>query len=201
MEWLSPCVAGGAVGLLALAATRRFAAPAVVPRSALLLVAPTAYSATTSIAPVEGTFPAAGPKAAAGPGGYGVNARTSAVDRALVEYALGHHPGSALGAADGRLRHVRPDDPARLRRGALGGYSGTDPALDGAGLARLVRSGEARYVVLGGVYSTRGRQRGHAGGAPGLQAAAGIEWHSPDPYPTASALFDCAGRERALEGR
>ena len=40
--------------------------------------------------------------------------------------------------------------------GAMGGYSGNDPALNGAGLARLVAGGEARYVVLGGAYAERG---------------------------------------------
>ncbi len=202
MTWLIPVlVAGGAVGLLALAATRRFAAPAVVLTFALLLVAPTAYSATTFEAPVEGTFPAAGPKAAAGPGGYGVDARTIGLDRALVEYALGHHPGRRWA-----LLTVASDTSAPMILlgydvGALGGYSGTDPALDGAGLARLVRSGEARYVVLGGVYSTRGGNGATQAVLRACKQLPASQWHSPDPYPNGLALFDCAGRERALEGR
>ena len=49
----------------------------------LLLVAPTAYSATTWLAPAEGTFPAAGPKHDAGAGAYGVSARDLRIDSAL----------------------------------------------------------------------------------------------------------------------
>ena len=52
--------------------------------------------------------------------------------------------------------------------GAMGGYSGNDPALDGAGLARLVRRGEARYVVLGGAYPRAAATRAHA--SPSLRA-------------------------------
>ena len=64
MVWFIPVlVVGCAVGLLALVALRRLAAPAVALMLALLLVAPAAYASTTWLAPVEGTFPVAGPKA------------------------------------------------------------------------------------------------------------------------------------------
>ena len=43
-----------------------------------------------------------------------------------------------------------------LRASALGGYGGVDPALNGPGLARLVASGQARYVFIGDGYSYLG---------------------------------------------
>ncbi len=76
LEWFIPLlVVGAAVGLCALLALRRLAVPALAFTFLLLLVAPTAYSATTWLAPAEGTFPAAGPRHDPGPGAYGVNAR------------------------------------------------------------------------------------------------------------------------------
>ena len=82
--------------------------------------------------------------------------------------------------------------------GALGGYSGTDPAVDGAGLARLVARGEARYVVLGGEYSTRGGNARHRGRAAAPAANSAARMAQPVGYPHGLVLFDCAGRERAL---
>jgi hypothetical protein len=85
-----------------------------------------------------------------------------------------------------------------LPAGAMAGYSGTDAALDGAGLARLVARGEARYVVLGGAYASRG---GNLATKAALhfcpQVPAGA-WHGPRPASYELVLFDCAGRERAL---
>ena len=82
--------------------------------------------------------------------------------------------------------------------GALAGYSGTDPALDGPRLARLVARGEVRYVVLGGIFSTRGGNRATAAVAracklvpPSLWGGVAVAYHSLE-------LFDCAGRAGAL---
>jgi hypothetical protein len=85
-----------------------------------------------------------------------------------------------------------------LNAGALGGYSGTDPAADGARLARLVASGQARYVLLGGEYSLRGGNRATVAVLRACQELAPSVWHSPVAYPYGLVLFDCAGHERAL---
>jgi hypothetical protein len=82
--------------------------------------------------------------------------------------------------------------------GALAGYSGTDPVLDGPGLARLVARGEARYVVLGGEFSSRG---GNEATAAVLRACTQIPppaWHDPAVSPFGLVPYDCAGHERAL---
>jgi hypothetical protein len=85
-----------------------------------------------------------------------------------------------------------------LNAGAIGGYSGTDPALDGRGLARLVSDGEARYVLLGGEYSLRGGNRATVAVLRACRELAPSEWRSPVGFPFGLVLFDCAGRERQL---
>ena len=157
IEWFIPVLVIGALaGILALLALRRLAAPALALTLALLLIAPTAYATTTWLAPVEGTFPAAGPKHDAGDGGFGVNARDLGIDRALMAYASSHHPGRGWALLTVASDTAAPMILQGLDAGALAGYSGTDPALDGPGLARLVAGREARYVILGGEYALRG---------------------------------------------
>jgi 4-amino-4-deoxy-L-arabinose transferase-like glycosyltransferase len=199
LEWFIPLlVVGAAVGMCALLASRRLALPAVTFTFLLLLVAPAAYSATTWLAPAEGTFPAAGPRHDPGPGAYGVNARDEGIDRALADYVSTHDPGSRWALLTVASDTASPMMLFGLDAGALGGYSGTDPAVDGSRLARLVTNREARYVLLGGEYSLRG---GNLATRAVLQACTELApsaWHSPVPYPYGLALFDCAGHERAL---
>ncbi len=200
MVWFVPVlIAAAAVGVGALIALRQLALPALALVFAALLVVPTGYSASTWLAPVEGTFPAAGPTSAAGTAnGFGVSDRDLAIYRAIGNYVRAHRPGSRW-----ELLTVAADTAAPFMlkgwtTGALGGYSGTDQALDGARLARYVKRDEARWVVLGGEYSTRG---GNLATQAVLRVCKQIDpkvWHSPVPYPYGLTLFDCAGRERAL---
>jgi hypothetical protein len=65
----------------------------------------------------------------------------------------------------------------------------------------LVARGEARYVVLGGAYASRGGNlatKAVLRSCPQVPAAA---WHGPTPAAYELVLFDCAGRERALSSR
>jgi len=82
--------------------------------------------------------------------------------------------------------------------GALGGYSGTDPAVDGPQLAHFVATGQARYVLLGGEYSLRGGNLATRAVLRACTELAPSVWHSPISYPYGLALFDCADDERAL---
>jgi 4-amino-4-deoxy-L-arabinose transferase-like glycosyltransferase len=199
LEWFIPLlIVGAAVGLCALLALRRLALPAVACTFLLLLVAPTAYSATTWLAPAEGTFPAAGPRHDPGPGAYGVNARDEGIDQALADYVSTHDPGSRWALLTVASDTASPMMLFGLDAGALGGYSGTDPAVDGPSLARLVASGQARYVLLGGEYSLRGGNLATRAVLRACTELAPSAWHSPVPYPYGLALFDCAGHERAL---
>jgi 4-amino-4-deoxy-L-arabinose transferase-like glycosyltransferase len=199
MVWFVPVLlAGAAVGVCALLALRRLAVPAVALTFILLLVAPTAYSATTWLAPAEGTFPVAGPRHDAGWGAYGVGGRDFAIDRALADYVSTHHPGSRWALLTVASDTAAPMMLFGLDAGALGGYSGTDPAVDGPQLARLVADGEARYVLLGGEYSRRGGNRATVAVLRACKELAPLAWHTPALYSFGRVLFDCAGRARAL---
>ncbi len=201
MLWFVPVLAIGAgVGACALLARRALALPAMAATFLLLLVVPTAYATTTWLAPVEGTFPVAGPKHFAGDGRYGINPRHVAIDRALVDYVRSHHPGSRWALLTVAADTAAPMMLMGLDAGALGGYSGTDPALDGPGLARLVRTGQARYVLLGGEYSLRGGNEATKAVLRACRELAPWEWRSPVGYPYGVVLFDCAGRADALAG-
>jgi len=196
-------IVGGAAAFaaLAVAVARRLpalATGAVALVFALLLVVPFAYATTTWLAPVEGTFPVAGPKAFAGTGGYGVDAHDQAIDRALLDYVATHRPGSRWALLSVASDTSSPMILMGLDAGALGGYSGTDPALDGPGLARLVANGQARYVLLGGEYSLRGGNRATVAVLRACRELAPSEWDSPIAYPYGLVLFDCAGRQRQL---
>ncbi len=81
---------------------------------------------------------------------------------------------------------------------SLAGYSGTDPALTGAGLARLIERGEARWVLLGGPYSMRGGNRATVAVLHVCRQLKPSRWHSPSSYTGGVTLFDCAGDARAL---
>ena len=199
MVWFIPVLAiGCAVGFLALAALRRLAAPAVALMFLLVLVAPAAYASTTWLAPVEGTFPVAGPKAFAGTGGYGVNEHDLAIDHALLVYVVTHHPGSRWALLSVASDTSSPLILMGLDAGALGGYSGTDPAVDGPQLARMVARGQARYVLLGGEYSLRGGNLATRAVLRACNELAPSAWNSPVGYPYGLVLFDCAGDEKAL---
>ena len=85
-----------------------------------------------------------------------------------------------------------------LDTGALAGYSGTDPAINGRGLARLVGRHEARYVLLGGEFASRGGNAATAAVLRACQLVPPKRWHGPVVSPFGLALFDCAGHEQAL---
>jgi hypothetical protein len=70
--------------------------------------------------------------------------------------------------------------------------------LDGAGLARSVSDGQARYVVLGGEYSTRGGNRATVAVKRACRELPLSAWGGPPAYSDSLVLFDCAGREREL---
>ncbi len=69
MHWFRPVlIVGAGVGVVALLVLRSWTRQAMALTLGLLLLAPGAYAATTWAVPVEGTFPAAGPHAAAAVG-------------------------------------------------------------------------------------------------------------------------------------
>jgi 4-amino-4-deoxy-L-arabinose transferase-like glycosyltransferase len=165
---------------------------------ALLLVVPARYASSTWLAPVEGTFPVAGPTELAGHGGAGLNERDLAIYRALMRYTQGHKPGKRW-----ELLTVAADTASHFiimgeKAGALGGYSGMDPAVSGARMASFVAKREARYVLLGGEYGRRGGNGAIRAVLAHCQQLTSSVWGSPVGYPFGLVLFDCAGREKQL---
>lgn len=199
LQWFVPVlIIGAALIMLAALLTRRLAMPAIALACMLVLVTPAGYAATTWRAPVEGTFPAAGPKAFPGPGGYGLDRVDLAINRALLDWISTHGPGSRWQVLSVSSDTVAPMMLMGLKAGSMGGYSGDDPALSGPRLARYVKRGEVRYVLLGGAYSLRG---GNGASHAVLRACRELppwEWHSPVDYPYGLVLFDCKGDARAL---
>jgi 4-amino-4-deoxy-L-arabinose transferase-like glycosyltransferase len=201
MLWLVPIlIAGASVGTIAVIAVRRIAPYAMAMTFCLLLVGPAGYSTTTWLAPVEGTFPAAGPKQAIGTGGVGIDGSDLHVERDLLRYVAGHRPGTRWAVLTDASETAAPLILMGLDAGALAGYSGTDPALDGPQLARLVRRREARYVALGGDYSSRGGNLATVAVRNDCHELPWRSWGGEPPHYESLVLFDCAGRERELEG-
>jgi hypothetical protein len=199
LGWFHPLlVAGAALGVAAVLAHKRLSRPAMGLTLLLLLIAPAAFASTTWEAPVYGTFPAAGPRQATGQGGYGVSRASLQTNRRLMQYVSTHGPGSRW-----ELLTVASDTAAPLilmglKAGALAGYSGTDPALNGPGLARLVARREARYVVLGGAYATRGGNGATIAVQRACEEVPVSSWHGHSFSRYSLVLFDCAGHTAAL---
>ncbi len=200
MRWFWPILAiGAAIGVIAALLTQRWTRPAMALTLGLLLLAPTVYAATTWQFAVEGTFPAAGPRAAGSVGRYGVTPESLKVNRELIRYITPRDPAKRW-----YMLTEASDSAATMilfgyNSGAMGGYSGNDPALNGRSLARLVRRGEARYIALGGAYAERG---GNAASTAVLYACTLIPtaaWMPPPVNRNALLLYDCKGRERELE--
>ena len=127
-----------------------------------------------------------------------MNAEHVDVDRALLRYVEAHRPGTRWSVLADASNTASPMILLGGDAGSLGGFSGTDPALDGRGLARLVARGEARYVVLGGEFSTRGGNGATAAVQRACRVVATRQWLARPLTPNGLILFDCAGRERAL---
>jgi hypothetical protein len=120
------------------------------------------------------------------------------VDRALLRYAQAHRPGTSWAVLGDASNTVSPMILLGGRAGALGGFSGTDPVLSGAGLARLVADGRARYVVLGGEFSTRGGNGATAAVQRACKVVTTRAWLPRPLAPNGLILFDCAGRQAAM---
>ena len=203
MAWFRTPLILAAVLALALVAAlvllRRGLAPVGIALAlAALALAPAVYSASNWLAPVQSTFPAAGPRAAAGPGGYGVDAEHVDVDRALLRYVEAHEAGSRWSVLADASNTASPMILLGSDAGSLGGFSGTDPALSGRGLGTLVAAKEARYVILGGEFSTRGGN----GATQAVQRVCRVvhtrTWLPRPLQPNGLILFDCGGRAGEL---
>jgi 4-amino-4-deoxy-L-arabinose transferase-like glycosyltransferase len=199
VHWFRPVlIVGAAAGVVAILAFRRFTRQAMALTLGLLLLAPAAYAATTWRFAVEGTFPAAGPRAAGAAGPLGETHAGTRLTRALLRYVLPRHPGTRWVVLTEASDTAAPMILLGHEAGAMGGYSGNDPAVNGPGLARLVARGQARYVVIGGAYAERGGNAGSNAVIESCRVIPAAAWQPRPINPNALLLYDCAGRERAL---
>jgi len=199
MRWFWPVlIVGAVVGAVTILLARRWARQAMALTLCLLLLAPAAYAATTWEFPVEGTFPVAGPHAAGSVGPLGVDPYGLRITKDLLAYVTTHRPAKRWIVLTEASDTAAPMILLGYDAGAMGGYSGNDPALDGPSLARLVQRGEARYVVLGGAYAERGGNAATTAVIDSCKVIPAVAWQRPPVNPNALLLYDCAGHERAL---
>ena len=187
-----------AAALAAALSLGRLAWPALAVALGALLIAPTAYSAATSGAPVQGTFPAAGPRAAAGYGGLDLPPEKLLLTHRLFRFLSTHRSGSRFSVLTVSSVTSAPLILLGSPAASLAGYSGDDPALSAAQLARLVARREARYVLLGGPYSTRGGNEATRATLAACEQVPSSAWGGIRVSPYSYVLFDCAGRAREI---
>ena len=199
MGWFIPVLIGVAVVGVCLMALPRLAAGGMALALGVLLIAPSVYAATTWLVPVEGTFPAAGPHEASAKGPLNSDPDELRVDHNLIRYLAKQNTGSRWTVLADAAPTAAPLILLGARAGALGGYGGTDPTLDGPELARLVARREARYILLGGEYASRGGNLATKAVLRACRIVPAPVWHGPPPATVYTpVLFDCAGRERKL---
>jgi 4-amino-4-deoxy-L-arabinose transferase-like glycosyltransferase len=247
LPWLQPVVAVAAViaaGLLiALAvpgladAKRRrlvVSAAALVVAAAGFLVAPAAWSESTLEAPVNGTFPGAGPDFVSGlggtstghfvfgggPGGGARGAFTPPAGRlgappgrgfggpgggstdiaAALKYVESHGATSRFALIVSSEQEAASDVVKGENVAAMGGFTGRETVLTSSYLSSLVRSGQARYFLLGG--SGGFGPDGQSNAATSLiestcTAVSSSAWSSGSSS-SGSTLYDCAGKADAI---
>jgi 4-amino-4-deoxy-L-arabinose transferase-like glycosyltransferase len=201
MSWFVPILIAGALAGMCVMAVRRLAHVGMALTLGVLLIAPTASARTTWLAPVEGTFPAAGPHEATAKGELDSNSAEIGLNRNLIRYLAAHRSGSRWALLTDAAPTAAPLILMGVHAGAIGGYSGTDPALDGQQLAHIVARSEARYVLLGGAYASRGGNLATKAVLRSCRLVPAGAWHGPPPATVFTlTLFDCAGREARLAG-
>ena len=218
-SWLVPLVVAASVAacvaLVSLAvfpewsARGRVAAAALAVATVGFLAAPAAWSESTWKVPVSGTFPGAGPTYLSSGGGFGGGgpgpggfagglggSGSSDVDTAL-SYVETHGAtrrfALIVSSEEEAAQYVIAGKPVS----SMGGFTGRETVLTHAYLARLVRSGEARYFLLGG-------QGGFGPGGGANEGASTVESVCTQVSSTtwggsgSAALYDCAGKADAI---
>lgn len=158
--WLVPLViAAGAITTLPLLITRLYTtrvwrriSPVLATAAVVaLLVTPFAWSATTTQAAGNGTMPVAGPTSVGGMGmgnGGGLNGNTD--NSTLIQYLEANRNGSfylvAVASANQASSIALSTGEAVL---AMGGFSGSDPAMTVEKLQTMIADNEVNFVLLG----------------------------------------------------
>jgi 4-amino-4-deoxy-L-arabinose transferase-like glycosyltransferase len=199
MQWLLPIlVVCGLLGMAIAIVWRQWARWSLAGLLAVLLVAPTGFAAASWGAPVQGTFPVAGPWGAPGYGGVGVSAKELPTYKSLMRWVDGHDPTKRFSVLTVSSVTAAPLILMGTPAAALAGYSGTDPALSAGGLAHLVERHEARYVLLGGPYSSRGGNQATAATLKVCRFIPSHLWGGVHNNLYSLVLYDCLGHARQL---
>jgi 4-amino-4-deoxy-L-arabinose transferase-like glycosyltransferase len=195
--WRVPLVVACVVAVIAIAAVRPRAGWALGVAVGALLVAPMVYSFSVWLAPVSGTFPVAGPYSYPGHGGYGLTDAGMSADLALIRFLRSEGETRPYALLTVSADQASPLILLGLAASAEGGYNTTDPALTGDQLATLVAEGRARYMLVSGIYSTRGGNGASTAArlvcpeVPASAWAGGIT-------STGNYLVDCRGKAKEL---
>jgi 4-amino-4-deoxy-L-arabinose transferase-like glycosyltransferase len=197
--WRIPLVVLSVGALLAIPLAKARAGWAVAVAIGALLVAPTVYSFSVWLAPVDGTFPAAGPYSHAGYGGIGFSAVDVRAYRGLINYLEGSGATQPYALLTQSSDQASPLILLGLAASAEGGYGAGDPALSNTRLAELVASGSARYVMIDGPYASRGGNTAITAARLVCPEIPEFVWAPPgSPSLQGSFLVDCAGRTAQL---
>ncbi|MCQ4088696.1 glycosyltransferase family 39 protein [Saccharibacillus sp. JS10] len=147
------------LGMLALLGLKlkgcRAARMALTLSLATLLALPAYWSLTPSLYGVSARQPYASPHLADDGGSWSQDGKP--LDTELVKYMI-ENRGQAKYLAAMPSSNSGADAliiQTKLPVLAWGGFKGVDPALDVAGLQKLVRSGELRYVLIGGTHNKK----------------------------------------------
>ncbi len=195
--WRIPLVLLSLAGLVAILAARRRAGWAIAVAVGALLVAPTVYCFSVWLAPVDGTFPTAGPYNAAGSGGLGVTSADTRADEGLVSFIENNGATRPYALFTQSSDEAAPLILLGLAASAEGGYGASDPALGNARLATLVANGEARFLLIGGPYAQRGSNSAVTAARLVCPEIPQRIW-APGTYGQSFFLVDCAGKAAAL---
>ena len=203
LPWLSGIVVAAAVAagiaLVALAVfpewrlRGRVAAAALVVATAGFLAAPAAWSESTQKAAVNGVFPGAGPNYLGGNSGRGGFRGTSADVDAALAYVEAHGAASRFALIVSSEQEAAPYVIAGKPVSSLGGFTGRETVLTNAYLASLLRSGEARYFLLGG-----GGGFGPGGAANAASTTISSICTAVPNVGSGATLYDCAGQADAI---
>jgi 4-amino-4-deoxy-L-arabinose transferase-like glycosyltransferase len=162
-----------------------------------LLVAPTVYSFSVWLAPVDGTFPTAGPYNPAGPGGLGISPPDARADEALVNFIETNAATEPYPLFTQASDEAAPLILLGLAASSEGGYGASDPALSNTRLATLVADRKARYLLIGGAYAQRGGNSAATAARLVCPEIPQSIW-APNTYGQTFFLVDCAGKAAQL---
>jgi hypothetical protein len=196
--WRIPLVVLCLGALIAIPLVRRRAGWAVAVAVGALLVAPMVYSFSVWLAPVQGTFPAAGPYSYPGQGLYGVSPTSLRTSQSLIHYLRTHGATRPYALLTQSSDQASPLILLGLATSAVGGYNTTDPAMSGAQLATLVSAHKARYILIAGPYAARGGNGASTAARLVCPEIPGLIWSGGASYGGGSYLLDCAGKSRQL---